>query len=225
VPQPPAAAAPARLVLTSVTVTDPEGRRVSGLTQENFHVTEDGVEQQVSYFNTDGAPASLGVVSFNPDGVSVAMQGELVQLRQIAPVRIEFIEAADPSMSVDNAATAAIARMKQAPKNTIKWVLLFDVPSAKREITRYDEGEAKVIAAPPGTTPQSIASFLQYDYYVLGYTPTNTSIDEKYRQIKVSLSRVQGLPPLNVSSRTGYFTENPRACTPQPGLPADATCY
>lgn len=42
--------------------------------------------------------------------------------------------------------------------------------------------------------------------YVLGYTPTNSSFDGRWRKIKVQLQPPEGLPRLNVHSREGYFS-------------------
>ncbi len=49
-------------VLIPVTVTDPLDRPVSGLKKENFHIYENGVEQQIRHFGVEDAPASVGVV-------------------------------------------------------------------------------------------------------------------------------------------------------------------
>jgi Ca-activated chloride channel homolog len=41
--------------------------------------------------------------------------------------------------------------------------------------------------------------------YVLGYTPTNEKHDGKWRKVKVKLVPPQGLPPLTVHARNGYY--------------------
>jgi len=50
------------LVSVRVTVTDQSGRAVEGLSKDNFKVFEDKVEQSVSFFNDEDAPASIGIV-------------------------------------------------------------------------------------------------------------------------------------------------------------------
>lgn len=50
------------LVLVPVTVTDARHRYVLGLEQKNFHVLEDGVEQQIKQFSGEDAPLSVGFV-------------------------------------------------------------------------------------------------------------------------------------------------------------------
>lgn len=41
--------------------------------------------------------------------------------------------------------------------------------------------------------------------YVIGYTPTNTNRDGKWRKIKVKLRAPRGLPPLQLFSKSGYY--------------------
>lgn len=41
--------------------------------------------------------------------------------------------------------------------------------------------------------------------YVLGYRPTNSTRDGKWRKIKVKLNPPKGLPPLHVYAKTGYY--------------------
>jgi Ca-activated chloride channel family protein len=49
--------------LVTVTVTDPQGRYVAGLKREDFVVYEDGVPQDITYFNTgENEPVSMGLI-------------------------------------------------------------------------------------------------------------------------------------------------------------------
>ncbi len=50
------------LVLLSVKVTDAHGTFVSGLSQQNFRVYEDGRLQKVAFFQQEDAPVSVGLV-------------------------------------------------------------------------------------------------------------------------------------------------------------------
>jgi Ca-activated chloride channel homolog len=50
------------LTLVNVTVTDPYGRLVTGLEQDNFRVFEDGVEQEILTFSSEDVPISVGVI-------------------------------------------------------------------------------------------------------------------------------------------------------------------
>jgi VWFA-related protein len=50
------------LVQVTVSVTDQDGRLVTGLTQDDFQVWEDGVEQAITQFTDARVPVSLGVL-------------------------------------------------------------------------------------------------------------------------------------------------------------------
>src|SRR5579862_4080626 len=50
------------LILVPTRITTLAGASVTGMQRESFHVFEDGVEQRVSYFATDDAPISIGLL-------------------------------------------------------------------------------------------------------------------------------------------------------------------
>ena len=50
------------LVQVTVSVTDKEGRLITGLAQDDFQVWEDGVEQQLTQFTDERVDVSLGVL-------------------------------------------------------------------------------------------------------------------------------------------------------------------
>jgi Ca-activated chloride channel homolog len=50
------------LVLVNATVSDPQGRMVSGLQKENFQLWEDKVEQKIEYFSSEDTPLSIGLI-------------------------------------------------------------------------------------------------------------------------------------------------------------------
>ncbi len=65
------------LVNVTATVTDDDGRFVSGLRKEDFTVFEDGERQDVTHFSNERVPVSLGIVldtsgSMTPDKMSAA---------------------------------------------------------------------------------------------------------------------------------------------------------
>jgi Ca-activated chloride channel family protein len=65
------------LINVTATVTDDDGRFVSGLRKEDFTVFEDGERQEVTHFSNDRVPVSLGIVldtsgSMTPDKMSAA---------------------------------------------------------------------------------------------------------------------------------------------------------
>ena len=65
------------LINVTATVTDDQGRFVSGLSREDFTVYEDGEIQNVTHFSNERVPVSLGIVldssgSMTPDKMSAA---------------------------------------------------------------------------------------------------------------------------------------------------------
>ena len=65
------------LINVTTTVTDDDGRFVSGLRKEDFTVYEDGTRQEVTQFSNERVPVSLGIVldasgSMTPDKMSSA---------------------------------------------------------------------------------------------------------------------------------------------------------
>jgi VWFA-related protein len=68
------------LVNVTATVTDKNGRFVPGLRQEDFTIYEDNVKQDISHFNNDRVPVSLGIVL----DTSGSMAGEKLGYAQSA---------------------------------------------------------------------------------------------------------------------------------------------
>ena len=52
----------ANLVNVTVTVADPHGRFISGLTKDHFEVFDNKIKQRISHFSGEDAPISLGIV-------------------------------------------------------------------------------------------------------------------------------------------------------------------
>jgi Ca-activated chloride channel family protein len=77
------------VVQIPVTVTDQLNRFVTGLDKENFRVFEDKVEQKVSYFSSEDAPLSIGIV-FDTSG---SMGQKLDKSRQAVS---QFFKTANP---------------------------------------------------------------------------------------------------------------------------------
>jgi Ca-activated chloride channel family protein len=77
------------LVLIPVSVTDPMSRFVTGLDKENFKLSEDKVDQEITQFSSEDAPLSVGVV-FDTSG---SMGAKLQKSRQAVA---QFMKTANP---------------------------------------------------------------------------------------------------------------------------------
>ena len=62
------------LVVIPVTVTDGKGRVVNGLQKEHFALFEDNVEQEITHFASEDAPASIGLVFDTSDSMGPKLQ-------------------------------------------------------------------------------------------------------------------------------------------------------
>jgi Ca-activated chloride channel homolog len=79
------------LVTLTLTVTDQYNRYVSGLTKKNFVITDNGEEQDLTFFSDTDAPVSVGILF----DVSGSMSGEKIQRARKALER--FINTSHPS--------------------------------------------------------------------------------------------------------------------------------
>jgi Ca-activated chloride channel family protein len=81
------------LVPIPVTVTDPLNRFVTGLEKEHFRLYEDKVEQKISYFSSEDAPISIGLVFDTSGSMGVKLQKSrqaVAQLLKTANPEDEF---------------------------------------------------------------------------------------------------------------------------------------
>jgi Ca-activated chloride channel family protein len=77
------------MTMVNVSVTDPIGRLVTGLEQENFRVFENGSEQEIVHFSSEDTPVSIGVI-FDMSG---SMSDKIEKSRVAA---MQFFRTANP---------------------------------------------------------------------------------------------------------------------------------
>jgi len=78
-------------VFVKVSVTDPLDRYVTGLEKGNFKVYEDKIEQNISYFNTENAPISVGIIF----DVSSSMK-ENSNIKKAKKAIVRFMDTGNP---------------------------------------------------------------------------------------------------------------------------------
>jgi Ca-activated chloride channel homolog len=93
------------LVLIPVTVTDTLNRFVLGLQKQDFHLYEDGVEQNVTLFSGEDAPLSVGVL-FDESG---SMDYKLRTSRDAASQLLNMFTKEDEVFLVEFADTAKVS--------------------------------------------------------------------------------------------------------------------
>lgn len=271
------------MVLVNVTVTDPYGRLVTGLDQENFRVFENGREQEIMRFAEDDVPISIGVIF----DVSGSMSDKIDSSRMAAVKFFKTANPADEFFLVDFSDRAELAAPFTSSVEELQSRLLFSQPkgmtalldavylgmsemkrahNARKALliisdggdnhSRYDyddlknfirESDVQIyvigiidqyacdrtveecngpgllhgLAAMTGgrsfmvTNPNDLGdiatkiSMELRNQYVLGYRPSDTRHDGKWRKIKVKVRPPRGLPPLTVYSRYGYYAPGP----------------
>lgn len=78
-----------RLVLLDVSVKDPKGGFVAGLTKDNFKIFEDGKQQEITQFGGADQPVTVGIV--------VDESGSMGPKRpEVITAALEFIKASNP---------------------------------------------------------------------------------------------------------------------------------
>ena len=85
------------LVVIPVTVTDEMNRFVLGLQKEDFHLSEDGVEQNVAHFSGEDAPLSVGV-AFDESG---SMDYKLTTSREATAQFLKLLNRDDEAFLVE----------------------------------------------------------------------------------------------------------------------------
>ena len=94
------------MVPLTVTVTDTKGRYVTGLTGNDFEVFEDGVQQDVAFFASDGVPLDVALLV----DTSRSMEGDLPMVRAAATGLAGKLRPTDRATVVDIKASASIVQ-------------------------------------------------------------------------------------------------------------------
>ena len=269
------------LVLIPVTVTDGKGRIVTGLQKEQFSLYEDKIEQDITHFDTEDAPASVGLVfdasdSMEPrmfkarEAVSALLDkanpndefflvrfsthaeltAGLTADRERIRRRVDSLETGGSTALLD-AVLLAMDEMKNARYTRKAIIIISDGEdnSSQCPVSRFREAvrQSDVLIYSIGITDSNgfsqsfsssrpsgsallsdistqtggrlfpvtnikqlpeiattIGSWLR-SQYVLGYAPSTSDKDGKYRRIQVKLSRPKGFPKLHAFWRLGYY--------------------
>jgi Ca-activated chloride channel homolog len=121
--QPPSFRAGVDVVSLSVTVTDPSGRYVTGLTPEQFNVYEDGLRQDVAYFNGTNVPIALALlldtsVSMT-DKIATAQEAAVGFARRLRPQDLGELIAFSDRTDVIQRFTGDQAALERAVRRTV----------------------------------------------------------------------------------------------------------
>jgi Ca-activated chloride channel homolog len=270
------------LVLIPVTVTDGKGRIVTGLQKEQFSLYEDKVEQDITHFDTEDAPASIGLVfdasdsmepkldkareavnalldKSNPNdefflvrfSTHPELMARLTTNRDQIRRRVESLETGGSTALLD-AVLLAMGELKNARYTRKAIIIISDGEdnSSQCPVSRFREAvrQSDVLIYAIGISDSNgfsqsfssssrlsgsallddiskqtggrlftvtrlkqlpeiattIGSWLR-SQYVLGYAPSSSDKDGKYRRIQVKLTRPKGFPKMHAIWRLGYY--------------------
>jgi len=110
-------------VVLYATVYDSEGKLVSDLTQTDFKVFEDRVEQEITYFGLDDLPSSIGIVMDKSGSmrgkVDMVNQATELFLSQANPANELFLIAFDDEVSLEEPLTRDVEDIRDALFNLV----------------------------------------------------------------------------------------------------------
>ena len=137
------------LVLLNVTVTDSAGHLVTGLTQENFQVYEDGVLQTVTNFSKDPLPIALSILLDSSTSMDrklpVAQEAATGLPRRLTPKDVAQIIDFDSQAQIlktftnDKVALEQAIRRTQAGGSTSLFNALYTALSELKAVRRAEQ--------------------------------------------------------------------------------------
>jgi Ca-activated chloride channel homolog len=265
------------MALVPVSVTDPNGRNVTGLERENFRLLDEKQPRDIASFSREDQPISVGLVfdcsrsMFNKFAVARYAPSQLYKqlgdrdesflitvsdkptLRQALTSNFDELQNAllftNPNGSTALLDGVYLGLMKMRKANNPRRALIV-VSDGGDNNSRYTLPELKMLAMEadtqifaiglhdnPATVEErdgpellsvlarasggihytvqgvnEIAGIMAkigttlHNQYVLGYYPPSITQNGKYRKITVQLRVPQGLPPLRIYARAGYYT-------------------
>lgn len=209
------------LVNVTATVTDEDGRFVSGLRREDFTVYEDGKLQDVSHFSNDRVPVSLGIVldssgSMSPEKMSAARSA-------IDRLIYDLLDKEDELFLVAFATRASLRQDWTTDRRTISRAVR-DV-NATGGTAMYDAVAMAIPTAQAGTHVKKAVLLISDGNDTNSVTPVN-SLRQQIRESDVlvyalgidgSGRRVDVRPPVQIPLPMPF--PFPGGRRPRPGLP------
>ena len=160
------------LVLLNVTVTDSAGHLVTGLTQENFQVYEDGVLQTVTNFSKDPLPIALSILLDSSTSMDrklpVAQEAAAGFSRRLTPKDVAQIIDFDSQAQIlqaftnDKVALEQAIRRTQAGGSTSLFNALYTALSELKSVRAQATGEVRrqaIVALSDGEDTTSLVTF------------------------------------------------------------------
>jgi Ca-activated chloride channel homolog len=110
------------LVSLNVTVADPTGRFVTDLEPESFQVFEDGVKQDVTFFNRSNLPIALSLLldtsASMEDKLQTAQEAAIGFSRKLRPTDLAQVVDFDSRVSIAQPFTSSVTDLEAAIRKT-----------------------------------------------------------------------------------------------------------
>jgi Ca-activated chloride channel homolog len=110
------------VVSLNVTVTDPSGRFVTDLPQDAFTVYEDGMPQEIKFFNRSNLPVALSILldtsASMEDKIGTAQEAAIGFVKRLRPQDLGQVIDFDSRVLVSQSFTASIPDLEEAIRKT-----------------------------------------------------------------------------------------------------------
>ena len=146
------------LVSLNVTVADQTGRFVTDLERDAFQVFEDGVKQEVTFFNRSNLPIALSLLldtsASMEDKLTTAQEAAVGFVRKLRPLDLAQVVDFDSRVSIAQAFTSNVADLETAIRKTSpggSTSLHNAIYIALKELKKVQARSARTFAARPSS--------------------------------------------------------------------------
>lgn len=207
---------PSAMVVLPVEVRTADGMKiVTGLSQYDFKVYENGIQQTISTFTFDDSPLAMAVVQAGGDPLKQETRDALKELVGHGG-SFEYTQPADSSITGIGAEVDAVAgRLASLPNSRKLLVIVKSQPNSPGSTfpppefadflaDRAQFSGVKIVAANQlelESSPMGVRRLNLTMSYSIGYLPTNPALDGSFRNTRVAVD----MPGLWVTTRQGYY--------------------
>ncbi len=199
------------LVVLDVSVKDPNGGYVSGLTAENFQVYEDKKPQQIKYFSHSDTPVTIGLIIDNSGSIYDAIGYSLQYLDKGHMDKKTLVVVSDGGDNASILSRKQIMERVEQSHITIYAIDIFDEDDRDsnsdvlKKLAQVSGGESFQLREIPETVTvcKKIAKDIR-NRYTIAYVPSHVGSPSSVHLVKVNAS-TPAREKLIVRARTRYM--------------------
>ncbi len=200
----------ARLVSMTVTVLDPFGRFVTGLTKRNFEVFDDGVRQEIAFTTSPGEIMSR-VIFVKAKGSTALYDGVYLGLEKARQGRhhkkalLIISDGEENNSRYNGRELREMLKESDVAVYSIGISQLYAGMGTLQSLSAWSGG----MAFAPGDEPQTrdiytrIALMLRHQY-AIGFYPTDATSSIDWHKVRINISAPRGLGLLALNYKKGY---------------------